>query len=185
MTVPLGDPEIMTKVRDGHVEMLAILFERYHVRLFNFFLRLTGHQGHSEDLVQEVFLRVLKYRHAYRSDAEFTPWLFQIARNAHLSHLRALPPVVPLEDSQHPIHDSSERADAILERDHDALTLKRALNRLPAKKRELLLLSRRPDLSYQDVASLLECTVSTVKVQVHRALKDLRKAYLEVQGGTP
>ena len=185
MTVPLGDSEIMSKVREGHVEMLAILFERYHVRLFNFFLRLTGHQSHSEDLVQEVFLRVLKYRHAYRSDSELAPWLFQIARNAHLSYLRSLPPVVPLEDTQHCVQDSSERADAILERDHETVTLKRALDRLPVRKRELLLLSRRSDLSYQDVASLLECTVSTVKVQVHRAMKDLRKAYLEVQGGIP
>lgn len=66
------DEQVMAQVRDGRVEMLAILFERHHVRLFNFFLRLTASRSASEDLVQEVFLRMLKYRHTYRGDSKFS-----------------------------------------------------------------------------------------------------------------
>ena len=182
MTIPLGDAEIMAKVRDGHVEMLAILFERHHVKLYNFFLRLTGKDGHSEDLVQDVFLRMLKYRQSFRASAPFAPWMFQIARNVHLSHLRALHPTMPFEEKEHHILDSGEPPDAVLARRHDASLVKRALARLPERKREVLLLSRRSDLSYQDVATLMKCTVGAVKVQVHRAMKDLRKAFNEVQG---
>jgi RNA polymerase sigma-70 factor (ECF subfamily) len=180
----LGDAEVMLKVREGELEMLAILFERHHGRLFNFFYRLTGQQGHSEDLVQELFLRVLKYRHTFREDVPFSPWMFQIARNIHLNHLRSLKPEMPLEERIESLSDSSEHPDATMERDQHKILLKRALDRLPVRKREMLMLSRRPDLNYQDLASLFECTVSAVKVQVHRAVKDLRKAFLEVQGGT-
>ncbi|MCK7525668.1 MAG: hypothetical protein MZV64_52710 [Ignavibacteriales bacterium] len=59
------DNELMEDVRDGRVERLAVLFERYQTMLYNFFLRLTGNRAASEDLVQEVFVRVLKYRAGY------------------------------------------------------------------------------------------------------------------------
>jgi len=59
------DNELMEQVRDGRVEKLAVLFERYQTMLYNFFLRLTGNRAASEDLVQEVFMRVLKYRAGY------------------------------------------------------------------------------------------------------------------------
>ncbi len=85
VTMP-DDEQVMAQVREGRVEMLAILFERHHVRLFNFFLRLTAERSLSEDLVQEVFLRILKYRHTYRGDSKFTTWMYQIGRNAHIDH---------------------------------------------------------------------------------------------------
>ncbi len=174
----------MAKVREGELELLAILFERHHGRLFNFFYRLTGQQGPSEDLVQELFLRMLKYRHTFREGAPFSPWMFQIARNLHLNHLRSLKSEVSLEERIESFSDGGDHPDMVLERDQHTILLKRALDRLPVRKREILMLSRRPDLNYQDLASLFECTVSAVKVQVHRAVKDLRKAFLEVQGGT-
>jgi DNA-directed RNA polymerase specialized sigma24 family protein len=62
---PAADNELMLKVRDGDLGKLSFLFERYHRALFNFFLRSTGSRDLSEDLVQEVFLRILKYRHTF------------------------------------------------------------------------------------------------------------------------
>lgn len=56
----MEDAEVMAQVRDGRVERLAVVFERHHLHLFNFFLRLTGQRGASEDLVQDVFLRLLR-----------------------------------------------------------------------------------------------------------------------------
>ena len=66
---PAADNELMLKVRDGDLGKLSFLFERYHRALFNFFLRSTGSRDLSEDLVQEVFLRILKYRHTFRPDS--------------------------------------------------------------------------------------------------------------------
>src|ERR1700759_4542856 len=84
----MSDEELMSQVRNGVGEMLGVLFERYHVPLFNFYTKLTGDRTISEDLVQEVFFRILKYRHSYRADTPFRAWMYQIARNARLDHLR-------------------------------------------------------------------------------------------------
>src|ERR1051326_3831130 len=79
MSNSLSDEDLMSQVRSGVGEMLGVLFERYHVPLFNFYLKLTGDRPVSEDLVQEVFFRILKYRHSYRADTAFRAWMYQIA----------------------------------------------------------------------------------------------------------
>jgi RNA polymerase sigma factor (sigma-70 family) len=185
MGVAMPDDElVMAQVQEGRVEMLAILFERHHVRLFNFFLRLTANRGASEDLVQDVFLRILKYRHTYRGDSKFSTWMYQIGRNAHIDHLRARRPEIPIDEvwEQEPSPQQQPPQKAECEQEADLLA--RALERLPLRKREVLLLSRFQDLRYQEIAALLACSVESVKVQVHRSLKELRRHYLDLQGGT-
>ena len=178
----LDDEQVMSQVRDDRVEMLAILFERHHVRLYNFFLRLTGDRQLSQDLVQEVFLRILKYRHSFRGESKFSTWMYQIGRNAHIDHLRSRRPEVSIDEiwSQEPSPQPLPPQQA--ESDQEADLLARALERLPLRKREVLLLSRFQDLKYQEIAGLLKCSVESVKVQVHRSLKELRRHYLELQG---
>jgi RNA polymerase sigma factor (sigma-70 family) len=92
------DNELMEQVRDGTVEKLAVLFERHQAMLYNFFLRLTGNRATSEDLVQEVFIRILKYRAGYLGESRFVVWMFQIARNAHVDFLRRRKAEVPLDE---------------------------------------------------------------------------------------
>jgi RNA polymerase sigma factor (sigma-70 family) len=81
------DEQIMRQVRDGEVNRLEVLFDRHHRALLHYFLHLTGNRATSEDLVQEVFFRVLKYRRSYQTENTFRAWLFQIGRNAYLDHL--------------------------------------------------------------------------------------------------
>jgi RNA polymerase sigma-70 factor (ECF subfamily) len=173
----------MEEVRDGQVEKLAILFERYQVMLYNFFLRLTGNRGLSEDLVQDVFLRILKYRKTYQGQSKFTVWIYQIARNAHVDHLRKRKPDVPLdeqfEEAAIPEKLPVEKMDAEIE----IALLRKALDRLPLKKKEVLLLSRFQEMKYKDIAELLGCNIGSVKSAVHRAIKDLGRIYCELQGG--
>jgi RNA polymerase sigma-70 factor (ECF subfamily) len=177
------DERIMTQVGSGQVELLAILFERHHVRLFNFFLRLTADRPLSQDLTQEVFLRILKYRQSYRGESKFCAWMYQIARNLHIDQLRSRRPEVPIDD----IHEEcaclgpSPAQEAEAGQDSDLLA--RALERLPLRKREVLLLSRFQNMKYAEIADMLACSVESVKVQVHRSLKELRRHYLELQGG--
>lgn len=178
----IDDEQAMVQVQEGRVEMLAILFERHHVRLYNFFLRLTGDRQLSEDLVQDVFLRILKYRHSFRGESKFSTWMYQIGRNAHIDHLRSRRPEIPMDEiwSEEPSPQPPPPQKA--ERDQEADLLARALERLPLRKREVLLLSRFQDLKYQEIAGLLKCSVESVKVQVHRSLKELRRHYLDLQG---
>jgi RNA polymerase sigma factor (sigma-70 family) len=180
----LDDAEVMSHVRDGRLEMLAVLFERHHVRLFNFFHRLTRNRERSEDLVQEFFVRLLKYRHTYKAGAPFTPWMYQIARHLHASDLRRRKPESPIDDLLDQVPDVAESPAGRLEREQNEDLLREALGRLPLRKRELLLLSRDEDLRYRDLATMFECSLGALKVEVHRAVKELRRAFLELQGGS-
>ena len=178
-----SDNEVMDAVRDGKVEKLAILFERHQVMLYNFFLRLTGNRSASEDLVQDVFIRILKYRAGYQGQSRFAFWMFQIARNAHIDHLRKQKGDLPLDEQFAEPPSREPRPEERLEAEQDVALIRRALDRLPWKKREILMLSRFQDLKLREIADLLGCHVGTVKAQVHRALKELGRIYLELQEG--
>ena len=78
------DEDVMLQVRNGEVEMLGVLFDRYQAPLFNFYAKMTQDRTVSEDLVQEVFLRILRYRQTYRPGTNFRTWMYQIARNTRL-----------------------------------------------------------------------------------------------------
>lgn len=183
MVNSLNDNEVMENVRDGQVEKLAILFERHHVRIYNFFLRLTGSTSISEDLVQEVFLRILKYRTTYQGQSKFSVWMFQIARNAHVDHLRKHKASYNLDDQfEEPVSEEDSPLD-FLEKSQDIALLQQALTRLPLKKREVIVLSRFQNMKYKDIAEMFGCHVGTIKAHMHRALKELGKIYTEMQGG--
>jgi RNA polymerase sigma factor (sigma-70 family) len=174
------DNLLMENVRDGKVEKLAILFERHHVALFNYFLRLTGNRPVSEDMVQEVFTRILKYRTTYRGEDRFAVWMYKIARNAHIDFLRRRKESVPLEDQ----FEEAQSADLIpeerVERQQEAALISRALKRLSPKKQEVILLSRFQNLKYREIAELMECPVGTVKGMVHRAVQELGDIYKQL-----
>jgi RNA polymerase sigma-70 factor (ECF subfamily) len=163
------DEELMLEVRNGTGVLLGVLFDRYHAPLFNFYCKSTGDRAASEDLVQEVFYRILKYRHTYRPGTPFRTWLYHIARNARLDRLKKQAAEKKLE-AETPV---SDQLPVTLERKQEAALLHRALMRLPDEKREVLILSRFQELSYQEIAQLLQCEVGAVKVRVFRALRDL------------
>jgi RNA polymerase sigma-70 factor, ECF subfamily len=177
------DGALMSEVREGRTEVLAILFQRHHRRLFHFFLGLTGQRQRSEDLAQEVFLRVLRYRRSFKQDAPFLPWMFRIARRLHLDH-REIAVVEFREDEfLERVPDCQDSPQRCLERRSNEILLSRALLRLDPRKRQLLLFSRNPELGYREIAEMMECSVESVKVQVHRALKELRAAFQALEGG--
>jgi RNA polymerase sigma factor (sigma-70 family) len=171
----------MSQVRSGVGEMLGVLFERYHVPLFNFYNRLTGDRGLSEDLVQEVFFRILKYRHSYRVDTPFRAWMYQIARNARLDYLRKRRPETSWEPEMSPAVEPSDTA----QQSQEALLLHRALLRISEEKREVLVLSRFQEMKYEEIAQLLGCEVNTVKTRVHRALEELRHVFHQLENRKP
>ena len=83
-----SDHELMIAVRAGEVRRLGELFERYHKPLYGFFVRLTNQPSASEDLVQIVFYRILKYRHTYRDEGKFSAWIYHLARKVAADHFR-------------------------------------------------------------------------------------------------
>ena len=176
----MNDNQIMEDIRDGRVEKLAILFERHHVALFNFFLRLTGNRPASEDLVQDVFTRILKYRATYQGEDRFAVWMYKIARNAHIDHLRKRKETFPLDEQFDEAHSPEPAPEDRVVREQESALLARALARLSPKKQEILVLSRFQNLKYREIAELLDCPVGTVKGLVHRAIQELGDIYAKL-----
>ncbi len=186
-TDAISDHELMLAVRDGELDALGELFERYHGPLYGFLAKLTGHHAAAEDIAQTVFQRMLKYRHTYRDDGSFTAWMYHLARRCAADHFRktnSAPAPTDPSDLQNHADEAPDASDRAARRDdHDLLHL--ALNRLDRDAREVLLLSRFQELSFAEIANILECSAGAAKVRAHRALKELRDIYLALQREGP
>ncbi|NIR48575.1 RNA polymerase sigma factor [candidate division KSB1 bacterium] len=173
----------MLQVREGDLGKLGVLFERHHKLLYNFFLRLTGNREVSEDLVQDVFFRILKYRHTYQGRSAFTLWMFQIARNARFDHLKKKKKYDAVQDDEIPEHISQDPIPVEnLERYQETALLHSALAKLADEDREVLVLSRFQNFKYKEIAELLGCAEGTIKARVHRAIKNLRDVFYKLSG---
>lgn len=171
----------MLQVKSGDLDKLGLLFERYNRRLFGFFFRLTSRRDLSEDLVQGVFERILKYRHTYSDEGAFSTWLFQIARNLHIDHYRSSDRGGEEDNFVDPDTLSGDlpppdgHPDYIGDPDRRLRLLKEAMGRLDPLKRETLVLSRYQGFKYREIAEIMDCSESAVKVRIFRALGELRE----------
>ena len=178
----LDDEMVMTEVRAGDVGRLEVLFDRHHAPLVRYFLYLTGNRSVSEDLAQDAFFRVLKYRHTYQPGANFRAWLYQIGRNAYADHLGKQKPEVAMPQEAPEIRGNETPPDREFQKKQEALLLRRALAAMPGEKREVLILSRFQDMKYEEIASVLKCEVGTVKVRVYRAMRELSDRFFALSG---
>jgi RNA polymerase sigma-70 factor (ECF subfamily) len=173
------DETLMDGVRNGDFGKLGILFERHHRALFDFLARVTGDAAAAEDLVQDVFVRVLKYRATWRGEGRFETWLFRIARNSRADYFKNRPADAPIDEAaEHPSR-APLPADT-LARDRDVARLQCALMLLREDKRELIVLARYRGMKLDAIADLLGIEVGTVKVRIHRAVRELRDIFLQL-----
>jgi RNA polymerase sigma-70 factor, ECF subfamily len=178
-----NDHELMIAVRAGEIRRLGDLFERHHRPLYGFFVRLTNQPSASEDLVQIVFYRILKYRHTYRDEGRFSAWIYHLARKVAADHFRksASTPIPSDPDDLLDQPDQAPAPDAKAATSDDLVLMRRALACVTHEHREVLVLSRLQHLNHQEIARLLDCSVGAVKVRAHRALKELREVYFKIR----
>jgi RNA polymerase sigma-70 factor (ECF subfamily) len=177
------DHALMLAVRDGDLDALGELFERHHGPLFGFLVKYTGDRVAAEDIAQTVFQRMLKYRHTYRDDGSFSAWMYHLARRCAADHFRrasAAPHATDPSDLSEHADDAPHAAQRASARDDQAL-LHAALARLDRDDREVLLLSRFQELSFAEIAGILECSVGAAKVRAHRALRELKDVFFQLQ----
>lgn len=172
----------MQEVRAGNVGKLETLFDRHHRALFRYFMHLTGNRAVSEDLVQEVFFRILKYRHTYQPETTFRAWMYQIGRNVHMDQQGKRKAEVAMPENAGEFGSSDMLQDRQVQNRQEVALLHRALAALPREKREVLVMSRFQDLKYDEIASVLKCEVGTVKVRVYRALRELGDRFFALGG---
>lgn len=179
----ISDNALMLKVKAGNTDRLGLLFERYHRALHSFFYRLTSKAEVSEDLVQNVFLRILKYKHTYMGAGEFKTWMYHLARNVHADYYQKNKRLGYSDDFTH--LENTLRDDNNIEdrnrKEEEMQLLQMALNRLDVEKREVLVLSRFQDLKYKEIAEMYGCTEGAIKVRAFRALDELKQIYLKLE----
>ena len=172
----------MLKVKAGDLEKLGLLFERYNRILLAFFYRMNFDQEVSEDLVQNVFMRIIKYRQTFHGRGEFKTWMFHIARNVNKDQFRKKRIVSTQagEDTIDQWTDYSEQQEKESEREHMRI-IEHALMRLDPEKREILTMSKLEGMKYRDIGKVLKCSEGAVKVKVFRAMKDLKEEVSSIE----
>jgi RNA polymerase sigma-70 factor, ECF subfamily len=147
--------------------------------LFNFAVYLTRGRAEAEDLVQETYLRALRFSHRFRPGTHLRAWLFQILRNTFLTFYRLREREAPLAEEGVPdwdtpmFHDAPDDDPHVLEAHTD---LERAMRRLPEEFRTVLLLAEVEGMPLEEVAQVMACPVGTVKSRIFRAKERLRAA---------
>ncbi|HMQ01096.1 MAG TPA: RNA polymerase sigma factor [Cyclobacteriaceae bacterium] len=176
----MSDESLMDAVKAGELQKVALLFDRYHKRIFNYLARMCSDREVAEDLTQNVFLRLMRYRHSYRSELRFQSWIYQVARNVFADHYRS----TKIKKSAHmvleQIENTAEDKDEFLQEEREAI-LHKSLALLKDDDRELLVLTKFQHMKYEEVAEVLDTSVSNVKVKVHRAIQKLREIYFELE----
>lgn len=172
-----ADKALMMKVKEGQLEKLGLLYERYSAGLHRYFYRKTKQPQLSEDLVQSVFERMLKYRDTYTGDGSFTTWMYSIARNAHIDHYRKQKRLREDEilDEERIQGEDPAGIGELDVRTQRKRILEEALDALDDDKKEVVILSRYEGLRYQEIANIQGVSESAIKVRMFRAMKELKQ----------
>jgi RNA polymerase sigma factor (sigma-70 family) len=177
----MTDEAIMETVKRGDLQQASVLFDRYHKRIFNFLARMTMDRDVAEDLTQNVFLRIIRYRTSYREGLRFQSWIYQVARNVFSDHYQTTKNkasgFIEVERIGENLMDSQES----MEQDERERLLHRSLGMLSEEQRELLVLTRFQQMKYEEVATIMDTTVANIKVKVHRAIQKLREHYFQLE----
>jgi len=179
------DEQLIQWVADGDTSCLATLFERHHKSVYQFCLQMTRQRVQSEDLVQDVFMKILQKAGSFRGDGLFKAWMFNIARNITLDHLRKSKRQGSeslddeLMDQNLPDRRSAEQSAAGAQK----MTLvMQALSKLPAAAQEVIWLGRFQFENYDELGQAIGCNAGAARVRMHRAMALLNSTYISING---
>ena len=177
----MDDNLIMFQVVNGDLAKLGILYERHKLPLYTYFYRVTaGDQNFSEDLVHQVFVRILSYKHSFKGTGAFQHWLFHIAHHVAIDYSKARKvhlDATTITDRSDPDSNAQDK----LETKEKVTLLDRALQQLREEDRQLLSLAKIKGLRYADIAEMLETTEGAIRVRVHRAMAELKAIYQKIE----
>ncbi|GAA4273575.1 RNA polymerase sigma factor [Aquimarina gracilis] len=172
----LSDEELMILVSNGNLDIMSILFDRYHVRIYNFLLKMTRDRDLSQDITQEVFYKAIKYRSSYKK-GKFSSWIYTIARNIFSDHYQKQKNKDQrLDDIQYKTEEQNNNGIEDIETKEQ---LHLALEQLNPSDKELIIMNRYQGIKYQEIAEIIGSTEGAVKTKVHRAIHKLKEYYLQ------
>ena len=181
----------VVRLRRGDLNALSGLITRYQNRLYRYLLRLVRQPAEAEDLFQQTWLRVVEKIRSFDASRNFDAWLFTLARNLAIDHLRRIRPLSldePLADNGH----CETAADRIPSSDYTPLDaalaterrtqIEEAMAPLPMIYREALTLRFEDGMKIEEIAQVTRVPVSTVKSRLRRSLEQLRSALVAQYG---
>lgn len=176
----LTDDDLILMYREGDAEAFDTLFDRYATAVHNFARSILGPAGSAEEVLQETFLAVAQTARKYKPRGLFRPWLMRIVRNRCLNRLasrrrrRAMLAGGDLEviDPASPDPPPSRRAEA----DEQRAIIRAAVDDLPDRQREAIALYAFEQMTYREIAGILEMPINTVKTLIHRGRAALAQA---------
>jgi len=182
-----SDQEIVAFAREGREAAYRELIRRYERPVFSLILRMVRHRQLAEDLAQETFIKALNAIGSYRPEFKFSSWIFKIANNAAIDHLRrrevdtlsidGAPNATTAEDIEATalqVGDRGETPLAELEARELGSAIERAIGRLRPEYRSCIMLRHVEGMAYEEIAQLLDLPLGTVKTYIHRARHELR-----------
>nr|PZN40989.1 MAG: RNA polymerase subunit sigma-24 [Bacillota bacterium] len=182
---PSEEAKLVERARQGDVDAFEALIVQYERKVYNLAYRLTGNPEDASDLAQEAFVRVYQSLGDFRGDSSFATWLYRIVANACRDELRrrqrqrtvSLEVTVENEDGEmvRQYADEGEGPDQALERVELQRLVRETLATLDEDHRQILILRDFQDLSYQDIAELLNLSLGTVKSRINRARNALKE----------
>lgn len=165
----------MQRVQRGELDKARLLFDRYQVRMYNYCLQLSGDREASKDLTQEVFYKMLKFRHTYQGTS-FSTWLYAIAKNLcydyHKAQRKAAQQTRAFQTYQ------EQGREEVAPRG-DLNQLNQALRQLSIGDRELIVMHKYQGMKYQEMAAITNASEGTVRTRTHRALQKLKTLYFK------
>ena len=187
------DAQLMLRVRDGDEDSFRVLLDKHRNPLVHFLYRMVQEQPVSEELAQEVFLRIYRSRASYEPTARFTTWMFRIATHLALNWLRdeknerATERLDEDRGGDLPSRELPDRKPSVEQRmvyQARLQEIRDAISALPDKQRAAVLMHKYQEMEYAQIASALECSESAIKSLLFRAYETLRArlAHMVVRG---
>ncbi len=175
-----ADRDLVLRTRRGEVQAFGELVRRYQSSVFNVCYRMLGERMEAEDLAQEAFIRAYRRLGTYDADRPFGPWVRRVATRVCLNHLDGRrPPGVELdEDRDQPLVAAVNEPESILAGAQSSDALRRAIKELPSRYRAVIELRHYQEMSYAEIAELLEIPLSDVKSHLYRARKTLARSMM-------
>jgi RNA polymerase sigma-70 factor (ECF subfamily) len=174
----ITDEILMDNVKNGDLSDMSVLFERYHLRIYNFFFRLTYDMDVSQDLTQNLFYRMIKYKNSYKSEYSVKSWIFQIARNLHADYFKEEKRSGELfQKTDNYGVDPADDAEGYHEDDYERL--EKAMSDLSAEQKEIIVLSKYQGMKYEEISEITNQSVGAIKVAMYRAIRQLRGVYFK------
>jgi RNA polymerase sigma-70 factor (ECF subfamily) len=175
--VSLDESRLVERARNGDDQAFAALFEQFHAPILNYLHRMVSDRAVAEDLTQDTFIKAYKSLPGTKPDLAFKAWLYRIATNTAISHMRRGKIIKWLPFVSDP-EQRGERVDRTVTRQAD---ISNALEKLPKHYASVLLLRHYQGLSLAETAEALDITENAAKLRLFRA----RKAFAEIYGVNP